>query len=86
MLVALLDDVVAGAYTVEPLPTPDFSRILEICDRYSDADVGFVDAAVLSVVERLAEPKLATLDMKHFRALRPRHVDALRLLPGDGAH
>lgn len=74
----------SGAYTVEPLATSDFDGILEICDRYSDVDVGFVDAAVLSVVERL--PKLATLDMTHFRAVRPRHVDALRLLPGDGAH
>jgi hypothetical protein len=34
-------------------------------------------------VERLAEPKLATLDERHFRVLRPRHVDALRLVPAD---
>ncbi|MBF8266743.1 MAG: hypothetical protein HW388_251 [Dehalococcoidia bacterium] len=27
------------------------------------------------------EPKLATLDHRHFHVLRPRHVDALRLLP-----
>jgi uncharacterized protein len=38
-------------------------------------------AAVLAVVERLNEPKLATLDHRHFGMLRPRHVDALRLLP-----
>jgi hypothetical protein len=36
-------------------------------------------------VERLNEPKLATLDHRHFRALRPRHVDALRLLPEEPA-
>jgi hypothetical protein len=36
---------------------------------------------VLAVVERLAERKLATLDHRHFRSLRPRHVDALELLP-----
>jgi len=36
---------------------------------------------VLAVVERLGEPKLATLDHRHLGALRPRHVDALRLLP-----
>lgn len=49
------------------------------CDRYADADIGFVDAAVLSVVERLNEPKLATLDRRHFSMLCPRHVDALEL-------
>jgi len=51
----------------------------------SDADIGFVDAAVLAVTERLGEPKLATLDRRHFSTLRPRHVDALILLPIDEA-
>jgi predicted nucleic acid-binding protein len=53
-----------------------------VCDRYADADIGFVDAAVLAIVERLGETKLATLDHRHFGALRPRHCDALTLLPG----
>jgi predicted nucleic acid-binding protein len=83
VLVALLDDVVAGAYRIENLTAEDYARALELCDRYADADIGFVDAAVLAIVERLGEPKLATLDHRHFRALRPRHVDILRLLPDD---
>ncbi len=81
VLMALLDDIIAGAYRVEDLQADDYRRIREICDRYADADVGLVDAAVLAVVERLNEPKLATLDQRHFRVLRPRHVDALRLVP-----
>ena len=51
------------------------------CEQYADARVGFVDAAVLSVVERLGERKLATLDHRHFGLLRPRHVVALDLVP-----
>ena len=81
VLVALLDDIVAGAYVVEDLQPVDYGRIRELCDQYADADIGFVDAAVLAVVERLNEPKLATLDHRHFRVLRPRHVDALQLVP-----
>lgn len=81
VLVALLDDIAAGAYRVEALTPEDYRRVRELCDRYADADIGFVDAAVLAVVERLGEPKLATLDRRHFRLLRPRHVDALDLLP-----
>lgn len=81
VLVALLDDVVFGAYVVEELLLEDYRRIRELCDRYADADVGFVDAAVLAVRERLNEPKLATLDHRHFRVLQPRHVEALKLLP-----
>ena len=83
VFVALLEDIIAGAYQVEELESNDHRRIQEICDRYADSDVGFVDAAVLAVVERLNEPKLATLDHRHFRVLRPRHVDALRILPDD---
>lgn len=81
VFIALLDDILAGAYLVEEVKPQDYGRIRELCDRYADADIGFVDAAVLAVVERLNEPKLATLDHRHFGAMRPRHVDALRLLP-----
>jgi predicted nucleic acid-binding protein len=81
VLVALLDDIVAGAYTVEELTTGDYARARAICDRYADNDIGFVDAAVLAVTERLGETKLATLDRRHFGVLRPRHVDTLQLLP-----
>jgi predicted nucleic acid-binding protein len=83
VLVALLDDVVAGAYVIEDLNVSDHRRVRELVDQYADSDLGFVDAAVLAIVERLGEPRLVTLDERHFRAVRPRHVDALRLLPAD---
>jgi len=81
VLVALLDDVISGAYLVEGLLGVDYPRIRELCDRYADADVGFVDAAVLALVERRNETKLATLDHRHFGIMRPRHISELRLFP-----
>jgi uncharacterized protein len=83
ILLALLDDIDAGAYRIENLADEDYRRVRELCDQYADADIGFVDAAVLAVTERLREPKLATLDRRHFDLLRPRHIAALRLLPED---
>ena len=80
-LTRFLRDVVSEAYAVEDLLPEDYARAADICEQYADARVGFVDAAVLSVVERLGERKLATLDHRHFRLLRPRHVEALELLP-----
>jgi len=80
-LVALLADIEAGAYVVADLTASDYARVRELCDRYADADVGFVDAAVLAIVERLGEAKLATLDRRHFSLLRPRHRDSIDLLP-----
>lgn len=82
VLVALLDDIRAGAYRVEDLIPADYERVRDLCERYKDSDIGFVDAAVLAIVERLNEPKLATLDHRHFGTVRPRHVAALQLLPG----
>ena len=81
VLTALLDDIADGAYLIEDRHSVDYRRVRELCDRYADADIGFVDAAVLAIAERLNERKLATLDRRHFGILRPRHVEALHLLP-----
>ena len=78
---AFLDDVVAGAYRVEDLSQIDYRRARELQADYDDNRIGFVDAAVLAIVERLGELKLVTLDHRHFSAMRPAHVSALRLLP-----
>lgn len=80
-LVALLADIEDGAYVVADLVVSDYARVRELGDRYADSDIGFVDAAVLAIVERLNEPKLATLDRRHFGLLRPRHRESIDLLP-----
>ncbi len=81
VLIALLDDIAAGAYQITDLLAEDYARIREITGRYADGGIGFVDAAVLAITERLNEPKLATLDRRHFAMMRPRHIAALELLP-----
>ena len=78
----LLEDILDGAFNVISLTFTDYERCRELVSQYSDFDIGFVDAAVLAVTERLNEPKLATLDHRHFHTLRPRHVNSLQLLPG----
>jgi predicted nucleic acid-binding protein len=77
----VLHDVRTGAFEIEPLNPEDYERVSDLITAYADLRVGFVDAAVFAVVERLREPKLATLDRRHFSAMRPRHVEALTLLP-----
>jgi len=77
----VLTEIDSGHIYIEDLATTDYRRIRELLQTYADLRVGFVDAAVLAIVERLREPKLATLDHRHFSVMRPRHVDALELLP-----
>lgn len=79
--VRFLEDCRREAFQVHALEPPDYARVGELLKTYAHLRVGFVDAAVLAVTERLREPKLATLDHHHFAVMRPRHVDALELLP-----
>lgn len=70
-----------GAYRIEHPTTTDLERCIELQQTYADLRVGVVDASVLAAAERLGERKVATLDHRHFGTMRPRHVDALELLP-----
>jgi predicted nucleic acid-binding protein len=79
--VAFLEDCRRGAFVIEDLQPADYGRVGDLLSIYADLRVGFVDAAVMAVVERLREPKLATLDHRHFSVMRPRRVEALELLP-----
>jgi predicted nucleic acid-binding protein len=40
-----------------------------------------VDASVVALAERRGLDVIATLDQRHFRAVRPRHVAAFTLVP-----
>lgn len=79
--IAFLEDVLSGAYGMDNPSQSDLERCLELQRTYADLEVGVVDASVLAVVERLGETKLASLDHRHFATMRPRHIDALELLP-----
>jgi len=76
-----LADLADDAIAVVDLVRADYLRVRELLVRYADLRLGFVDAAVVAVVERLEELKLATLDHRHFGTIRPVHVESLQLLP-----
>jgi predicted nucleic acid-binding protein len=70
-----------GALDVEAPNGDDFARMSELVEEYADFPLGGTDASVVALAERLAAPVVVTLDRRHFGAVRPRHVDALELLP-----
>jgi predicted nucleic acid-binding protein len=76
-----VEDVAEGAYRLEPLTLGDLERASELERAYANLDLGLVDASVIALCERLNEPKVATLDRRDFSVVRPRHCEALRLLP-----
>jgi len=78
---AFVRAIADGEFTVEPLDDQDLPRIADIMHAYRDLPLGFVDASVVAVAERLEAREILTTDRKHFGVVRPRHVRALSLLP-----
>jgi predicted nucleic acid-binding protein len=70
-----------GELLAEPVEPSDWARIEDLLVEYADLSLGLVDASVVVSCERLGATTLATLDRRHFSVVRPRHCDALTLLP-----
>ena len=79
--VRFLGDLAAGNFTTDPVVAGDWLRIAELVAEYRDLPLGTVDASVVVAAERLGSTTIATLDRRHFRVVRPRHVEAFDLLP-----
>ncbi len=76
-----LEDLLLGAYRAEHPTDDDLRRSIELERTYADLGLGVVDASIVALAERTGESKLVTLDRRHFGTVRPKHVDALELLP-----
>jgi uncharacterized protein len=76
-LTALAD----GDFVPVDLVADDYRRAAELVMTYADLPSGTTDATVVALAERLGIAEVATLDRRHFTVVRPRHVEALTLLP-----
>jgi len=65
--------------SLEPVMPRDFKRCTELLAKYPD--IGFVDASVVAVAERLKLRTIATTDHRHFGSLRPAHLESFELVP-----
>jgi predicted nucleic acid-binding protein len=81
-LAALRADLLAGAYLVTWWAGA-LAASVRVAERYADTGLGLADASLVALAEHLATNAIATLDERHFRVVRPRSGDALRLLPAD---
>lgn len=70
------------AHVAVEAPTPDdWPRMADLVSQYADFPLGGADASVVALAERLDIETIITLDDRHFRAVRPRHRKAFRILP-----
>lgn len=79
--VRFLGSLAAGELLVEHVTAADWLRIAELVAKYRDLRLGTVDASVVALAERLRISTVITLDERHFRVVRPAHVEAFTLIP-----
>jgi predicted nucleic acid-binding protein len=76
---AFAESVAAGELEIEALRQPDLDRCRAVMKRYPE--VGFVDASIVAVAERLKAVAVATTDRRHFSTVVPKHASRFELLP-----
>jgi uncharacterized protein len=79
---ALREDLASGAYEVEWWPTATHETIA-LAEAHASMRLGLTDASLLALAAHAKSGEIATLDERHFRAVRQRSGDAFTLLPAD---
>lgn len=78
---AFLEDLAVGAFNVEYGRHGDIERARAIIRTHRALNIGLVDAVVIATAERLRANAIATLDLRHFGAVKM--IGSPRLLPRD---
>lgn len=77
--------ITTGQLEVIDLTVGDYARCVELIEAYTDLGLGLVDASIVAIAENLALTKIATLNHRDFRVVRPTHCDAFELVPRPGS-
>ena len=78
---AFLADVADGSFPIEHGKHEDLVRAHAINRKYRSLALGLVDAVVMAIAERVRAEAIATLDLRHFGAVKI--VGSPRLVPRD---
>ena len=84
--VALYTSIIEQALAVEAMTGADWTRVRALIDRYQDLRLGGTDAGLIAIAERLGVTRVATLDHRHFRVVRPRSLRGPSQSFGDLPH
>jgi uncharacterized protein len=76
---AFVKAIADGELATESLKAEDWVRSEELMAKYRE--IGFVDATIVAIAERLRLATIATTDRRHFGAIQPAHVRRFTLVP-----
>ena len=78
---AFVRSVANGELIIEPVESDDVIRASALMREYLDFPLGFVDATVIAVAERLGAREILTTDRRHFSAVRTNGSRLVSLVP-----
>jgi len=82
---AFLDSVGMGpdsTFQLVELVDSGLRRMAGLVRQYADLRLGGTDASVIAICERLGIVTVATVNLRDFAAVRPRHIPAFITVPG----
>jgi predicted nucleic acid-binding protein len=79
---ALREDLRNGAYEIEWWPTAMHDTIT-LAELHESMPIGLTDASLLALAAHVQSTRIATLDERHFRAVKQPSGDTFTLLPVD---
>jgi len=59
----------------------DYTRAIQVVEQYADSRIDFVDCMIVAMAERLNISRILTIDQRHFRMFRPKHIDVFEIFP-----
>ena len=77
----LIQSLINREMVLEHSTSQDLARIAELLKKYHDSNIGFVDASVVALAERLKICGILTTDRRHFETIKPQHCKEFKLLP-----
>lgn len=80
---AMLSELVSGAYELPSFDNIDLTRARAIVERYRDLRISLADASLVVLTHRYQTHEIATLDERHFRVVRSLTGQPFTLLPAD---
>lgn len=82
-VLAFYGDLESGAYVAEWWPEA-MSESVDAAKKYQSLGIGIADASLLALAARLETTRIATLDERHFRVVKPLTGEsAFTILPAD---
>lgn len=79
--ISFVDSLINKEIALEHFHPDDLKRCAELLKQYDYLNLGFVDASVIAISERLNICRILTTDRRHFSSVKPKHCEALILLP-----